>query len=41
MTLYIGTKAGGFTEYPMTYEGELTPELLIQGQGRHERMPVQ
>lgn len=29
--LYIGTKAGGFTEYPMTYEGELTPELLIQG----------
>lgn len=31
MTLYIGTKAGGFTEYPMTYEGELTPELLIQG----------
>lgn len=30
-TLYIGTKAGGFTEYPMTYEGELTPELLIQG----------
>ena len=31
VTLYIGTKAGGFTEYPMTYEGELTPELLIQG----------
>lgn len=30
-TLYIGTKAGGFAEYPMTYEGELTPELLIQG----------
>ena len=30
-TLYIGTKAGGFTEYPMTCEGELTPELLIQG----------
>ena len=30
-TLYIGTKAGGFTEYPMTYEGELTPEKLIQG----------
>lgn len=29
--LYIGTKAGGFTEYPMTYQGELTPELLIQG----------
>ena len=30
-TLYIGTKAGGFTEYPMIYEGELTPEKLIQG----------
>ena len=30
-TLYIGTKANGFTEYPMTYEGELTPEKLIQG----------
>ena len=30
-TLYIGTKANGFTEYPMTYEGELTPEQLIQG----------
>lgn len=30
-TLYIGTKAGGFTEYPMTYDGELTPEALIQG----------
>ena len=30
-TLYIGTKEGGFTEYPMAYEGELTPELLIQG----------
>lgn len=30
-TLYIGTKAGGFAEYPMTYEGELTPEKLIQG----------
>lgn len=29
--LYIGTKAGGFSEYPMTYEGELTPETLIQG----------
>lgn len=29
--VYIGTKANGFTEYPMTYEGELTPELLIQG----------
>ena len=30
-TLYIGTKAGGFAEYPMIYEGELTPEKLIQG----------
>ena len=30
-TLYIGTKAGGFTEYPMACEGELTPETLIQG----------
>ncbi len=30
-TLYIGTKANGFTEYPMTYEGDLTPEKLIQG----------
>lgn len=29
-TLYIGTKATGFGEYPMTYEGELTPELFIQ-----------
>lgn len=30
-TLYIGTKAEGFAEYPMTYEGDLTPELLIGG----------
>ena len=30
-TLYIGTKAGGFAEYPMTYDGELTAEKLIQG----------
>ena len=30
-TLYIGTKAGGFNEYPMAYEGELAPEKLIQG----------
>lgn len=30
-TLYIGTKANGFTEYPMTYEEELTPDMLIQG----------
>lgn len=29
--LYIGTKAAGFAEYPMAYEGELTAELLIQG----------
>lgn len=31
VTLYIGTKARGFTEYSMTYEGELTPDALIQG----------
>lgn len=30
-TLYIGTKANGFDEYPMTYRGELTPDALIQG----------
>lgn len=30
-TLYIGTRTRGFTEYPMTYEGALTPEVLIQG----------
>lgn len=30
-TLYIGTMANGFTEYPMTYEGALTPDALIQG----------
>lgn len=30
-TLYIGTRAGGFTEYPLTYQGELTAETLIQG----------
>ena len=30
-TLYIGTKANGFTDYPMTYGGELTAEKLIQG----------
>ena len=29
--LYIGTRDGGFTEYPMTYEGTLTPEILIAG----------
>lgn len=30
-TLYVGTKADGFTEYALDYEGELTAELLIQG----------
>ena len=30
-TLYIGTGDTGFREYPLEYEGELTPELLIQG----------
>ena len=30
-TLYIGTKTNGFTEYPMTYDGDLTAEKLIQG----------
>lgn len=29
-TLYIGTKDRGFQEYPINYDGELTPELLIQ-----------
>lgn len=29
--VYIGTKADGFTDYPMVYDGELTPEKLIQG----------
>ncbi len=29
--LYIGTRDSGFTEYPMTYEGTLTPEILIAG----------
>ncbi len=31
--LYIGTKAGGFREYPLEHEGELTPEALIRGIG--------
>lgn len=31
--LYIGTKAGGFREYPLEHEGELAPEALIQGIG--------
>lgn len=30
-TLYIGTRARGFNEYPMTCQGELTPDTLIQG----------
>lgn len=30
-TLYIGTKASGFQEYSLIYEGSLTPETLIQG----------
>lgn len=29
--LYIGNQTAGFTEYPMAYEGELTPEMLLQG----------
>ncbi|MEY8388586.1 hypothetical protein AALC17_15080 [Oscillospiraceae bacterium 38-13] len=29
--VYIGTKAGGFAGYPMTCEGELSAEKLIQG----------
>ena len=29
--LYIGTRESGFKEYPMTYEGTLTPEILIEG----------
>ncbi len=31
--LYIGTKENGFAEYILNYEGDLTPELLIQGIG--------
>lgn len=30
-TLYIGTRNEGFVEYSLTYDGNLTPELLIQG----------
>ena len=30
-TIYVGTRAAGFTLYPLTYEGTLTPEILIQG----------
>ena len=29
--VYIGTKANGFTDYPMIYDGDLTAEKLIQG----------
>lgn len=29
--LYIGTRDSDFTIYPMTYEGVLTPEILIAG----------
>lgn len=29
--VYIGTKADGFTDYPIVYDGELTAETLIQG----------
>lgn len=29
--VYIGTKEGGFTDYPIVYDGELTPEKMIQG----------
>lgn len=29
--VYIGTKADGFTDYPIVYDGELTAEKLIQG----------
>ena len=29
--VYIGTRANGFTDYPIVYDGDLTPEKLIQG----------
>ena len=29
--VYIGTKANGFTDYPIVYDGDLTAEKLIQG----------
>lgn len=29
--LSIGTKSSGFEQYPLEYEGELTPEILIKG----------
>ncbi len=31
LTLYIGTREVGFAEYPLSLEGELTPEALIAG----------
>ena len=31
VTLFIGTKMDGFREYPFSYEGTLSPEMLIQG----------
>lgn len=30
-TLYIGTQADGFSEFPLAYEGDLTPDMLIEG----------
>lgn len=30
-TLYIGMDNESYQEYPLSYEGELTPEVLIQG----------
>ena len=30
-TLYVGTRAAGFQEYELGYDGDLTPGLLIQG----------
>lgn len=30
-TLYIGNQTSGFSEYPMEYTGDLTPEMLLQG----------
>ena len=29
--LYVGTRAAGFAEYELRYDGDLTPEMLIQG----------
>lgn len=30
-TLYIGSEAAGFSEYPMAYQDYATPEMLLQG----------